>query len=93
MNKLLFSANDELKITLIYIMNDVLQKSRKLHGDLPQKICTTFHFHLRYAILISSSTVKQKIQRVVGILATRHVISKSREEELNDLLGKRSFYF
>jgi len=67
-------------------MNDVLQKSRKLHGDLPQKICTTFHFHLRYAILISSSTVKQKIQRVVGILATRHVISKSREEELNDLL-------
>uniref|UniRef100_A0A914YMV0 CID domain-containing protein n=1 Tax=Panagrolaimus superbus TaxID=310955 RepID=A0A914YMV0_9BILA len=81
------TANDELRISLIYVMNDVCQKSRKSPKEQFIKITSSFFHHLRYAIQLSNDKVKEKIRRVIGILKERQIFSPHKVDELDKILS------
>jgi hypothetical protein len=81
------TANDELRISLIYVMNDVCQKSRKSPKEQFVKITSSFFHHLRYAIQLSNDKVKEKIKRVIGILKERQIFGPHKIDELNKILS------
>ncbi|CAK5090686.1 unnamed protein product [Meloidogyne enterolobii] len=81
-----YSANDKLRIALIYVLNDVVQKAA-CKRDI--NVTLTFHPHLINATTISSVTVKKAISRCVEVFGERNVYPAHIIEEMKTALVSR----
>uniref|UniRef100_A0A7E4V0K8 CID domain-containing protein n=1 Tax=Panagrellus redivivus TaxID=6233 RepID=A0A7E4V0K8_PANRE len=80
-------GNDDLKVNLIYVLNDVCQKARKIEKETFIKVVSSFYYHLKAAVPFSSPHVKTKIERVVGILKDREIFSKRKVDDISHLIA------
>nr|CAD2152713.1 unnamed protein product [Meloidogyne enterolobii] len=79
-------TNDKLRIALIYVLNDVVQKAA-CKRDI--NVTLTFHPHLINATTISSVTVKKAISRCVEVFGERNVYPAHIIEEMKTALVSR----
>ncbi|KAI6179415.1 CID domain-containing protein [Aphelenchoides besseyi] len=81
-------ASDELRIALIYVMNDAVQTA-KLKKD--SSVSIAFHPYVVNAIALASDDVKKPINRCLEIFRERHIFPKHVIDEMQAALdGEQS---
>jgi hypothetical protein len=84
------TANENLKISLIYVMNDCVQCAKH---DKDQIIPVTFHPHIVNALSIAPENVKKPIKRCLEVLKERNIYPAHVIQEMRSALGLSKFGF
>lgn len=82
--RLAILGEDSLKISLIYVMNDVVQLAKH---EKDNTVPMAFHPHVVNAATFASESVKKPIKRCLDVFSERHIYPEHVISEMKSALG------